>query len=77
MRSLPPNPFSELTEKMLEEYKSVLEQRQLGQDGMILPYLITNINSVIMKIILFPPLLSTVVMTRAQSFTWPGPIDNP
>lgn len=31
-RSLPPNPFSELTEKMLEEYKSVLEQRQLGQD---------------------------------------------
>uniref|UniRef100_A0A4W5QGQ7 Adducin 3 (gamma) b n=1 Tax=Hucho hucho TaxID=62062 RepID=A0A4W5QGQ7_9TELE len=46
-RSLPPNPFSELTEKMLEEYKSVLEQRQLGQDGMILPYLITNINSII------------------------------
>uniref|UniRef100_A0A8C7QRI9 Adducin 3 n=1 Tax=Oncorhynchus mykiss TaxID=8022 RepID=A0A8C7QRI9_ONCMY len=71
-RSLPPNPFSELTEKMLEEYKSVLEQRQLGQDGMILPYLITNINSVMIKIILFPPLLSTVVMTRAQCFTWPG-----
>uniref|UniRef100_A0A8C8DAH5 Class II aldolase/adducin N-terminal domain-containing protein n=1 Tax=Oncorhynchus tshawytscha TaxID=74940 RepID=A0A8C8DAH5_ONCTS len=60
-RSLPPNPFSELTEKMLEEYKSVLEQRQLGQDGMILPYLITNINSVMMKIILFPPLLSTII----------------
>uniref|UniRef100_A0A8C7L259 Adducin 3 n=1 Tax=Oncorhynchus kisutch TaxID=8019 RepID=A0A8C7L259_ONCKI len=71
-RSLPPNPFSELTEKMLEEYKSVLEQRQLGQDGMILPYLITNINSVMMKIILFPPLLSTVVMARAQRFAWPG-----
>uniref|UniRef100_A0A4W5PI55 Adducin 3 (gamma) b n=1 Tax=Hucho hucho TaxID=62062 RepID=A0A4W5PI55_9TELE len=32
MRSLPPNPFSELTEKVLEEYKSVVERKQLGQD---------------------------------------------
>uniref|UniRef100_A0A674CTY9 Adducin 3 (gamma) b n=1 Tax=Salmo trutta TaxID=8032 RepID=A0A674CTY9_SALTR len=32
MRSLPPNPFSELTEKVLKEYKSVVERRQLGQD---------------------------------------------
>uniref|UniRef100_A0A4W5PGJ0 Adducin 3 (gamma) b n=1 Tax=Hucho hucho TaxID=62062 RepID=A0A4W5PGJ0_9TELE len=38
MRSLPPNPFSELTEKVLEEYKSVVERKQLGQDGTILPY---------------------------------------
>uniref|UniRef100_A0A8C7L4Q0 Adducin 3 n=1 Tax=Oncorhynchus kisutch TaxID=8019 RepID=A0A8C7L4Q0_ONCKI len=67
-RSLPPNPFSELTEKMLEEYKSVLEQRQLGQDGMILPYLITNINSVMMKIILFPPLLSTVIIPNGKDY---------
>ncbi|XP_070304582.1 gamma-adducin-like isoform X3 [Salvelinus sp. IW2-2015] len=32
MSSLPPNPFSELTEKVLEEYKSVVERRQLGLD---------------------------------------------
>ncbi|XP_031691556.1 gamma-adducin isoform X2 [Oncorhynchus kisutch] len=32
MRSLPPNPFSELTEKVLEEYKSVVERRQFCQD---------------------------------------------
>ncbi|KAL0964467.1 hypothetical protein UPYG_G00324240 [Umbra pygmaea] len=31
-RSLPPNPFSMLTEKVLEEYKSIVEQRQLCQD---------------------------------------------
>uniref|UniRef100_A0A674CU17 Adducin 3 (gamma) b n=1 Tax=Salmo trutta TaxID=8032 RepID=A0A674CU17_SALTR len=35
MRSLPPNPFSELTEKVLKEYKSVVERRQLGQDEII------------------------------------------
>ncbi|CDQ58267.1 unnamed protein product [Oncorhynchus mykiss] len=33
IRSLPPNPFSELTEKVLEEYKSVVERRQFCQDG--------------------------------------------
>uniref|UniRef100_A0AAZ3RBV2 Class II aldolase/adducin N-terminal domain-containing protein n=1 Tax=Oncorhynchus tshawytscha TaxID=74940 RepID=A0AAZ3RBV2_ONCTS len=32
MRSLPPNPFSELTDKVLEEYKSVVERRQFCQD---------------------------------------------
>ncbi|KAJ4948393.1 hypothetical protein JOQ06_019927 [Pogonophryne albipinna] len=32
-RSLPPNPFNELTEKMLEEYKSLVERKQLGQEG--------------------------------------------
>ncbi|XP_010868273.1 adducin 3 (gamma) b isoform X2 [Esox lucius] len=31
-RSLPPNPFSVLTEKVLEEYKSIVERRQLVQD---------------------------------------------
>lgn len=31
-RSLPPNPFNELTEKMLEEYKSLVERKQLGQE---------------------------------------------
>uniref|UniRef100_A0A8C7KI90 Adducin 3 (gamma) b n=1 Tax=Oncorhynchus kisutch TaxID=8019 RepID=A0A8C7KI90_ONCKI len=35
MRSLPPNPFSELTEKVLEEYKSVVERRQFCQDEII------------------------------------------
>ncbi|KAM3863436.1 gamma-adducin-like [Diretmus argenteus] len=31
-RSLPPNPFSGLTEKELEEYKNTVEQRQQGQE---------------------------------------------
>uniref|UniRef100_A0A6Q2ZGX7 Class II aldolase/adducin N-terminal domain-containing protein n=1 Tax=Esox lucius TaxID=8010 RepID=A0A6Q2ZGX7_ESOLU len=34
-RSLPPNPFSVLTEKVLEEYKSIVERRQLVQDVII------------------------------------------
>uniref|UniRef100_A0A3B4UT84 Adducin 3 (gamma) b n=1 Tax=Seriola dumerili TaxID=41447 RepID=A0A3B4UT84_SERDU len=32
-RSLPPNPFNELTEKELEEYKSMVERKQQGQEG--------------------------------------------
>ncbi|XP_047458476.1 adducin 3 (gamma) b [Mugil cephalus] len=31
-RSLPPNPFNELTEKVLEEYKSLVERRKQGQE---------------------------------------------
>ncbi|KAF3708141.1 Gamma-adducin Adducin-like protein 70 [Channa argus] len=31
-RSLPPNPFNELTEKVLEEYKSMVERKQLGEE---------------------------------------------
>jgi len=32
-RSLPPNPFNGLTERVLEEYKSLVERKQLGQEG--------------------------------------------
>uniref|UniRef100_A0A3Q2Y4I1 Adducin 3 (gamma) b n=1 Tax=Hippocampus comes TaxID=109280 RepID=A0A3Q2Y4I1_HIPCM len=32
-RSLPPNPFNHLTEEVLEEYKSLVERKRLGQDG--------------------------------------------
>lgn len=32
-RSLPPNPFNNLTEKELEEYKSTVERKQQGQEG--------------------------------------------
>lgn len=32
-RSLPPNPFNELSEKVLEEYKSMVERKQHGQEG--------------------------------------------
>lgn len=32
VRSLPPNPFNELTEKVLEEYKSLVERKKLGQE---------------------------------------------
>uniref|UniRef100_A0A8C4I5T4 Adducin 3 (gamma) b n=1 Tax=Dicentrarchus labrax TaxID=13489 RepID=A0A8C4I5T4_DICLA len=32
-RSLPPNPFNNLTEKELEEYKNTVERKQQGQDG--------------------------------------------
>ncbi|XP_056291418.1 adducin 3 (gamma) b [Pseudoliparis swirei] len=31
-RSLPPNPFNGLTERVLEEYKSLVERKQLGQE---------------------------------------------
>ncbi|KAK5608260.1 hypothetical protein CRENBAI_001856 [Crenichthys baileyi] len=31
-RSLPPNPFNDLTEKVLEEYKSLVEGKQQGQE---------------------------------------------
>lgn len=31
-RSLPPNPFNDLTEKVLEEYKSMVERKQQGQE---------------------------------------------
>ncbi|XP_044070691.1 gamma-adducin-like [Siniperca chuatsi] len=31
-RSLPPNPFNELTEKELEEYKNTVERKQQGQE---------------------------------------------
>ncbi|XP_069548905.1 gamma-adducin-like isoform X1 [Brachyistius frenatus] len=31
-RSLPPNPFNELTEKELDEYKNMVEKKQQGQD---------------------------------------------
>ncbi|XP_068423690.1 adducin 3 (gamma) b isoform X1 [Clinocottus analis] len=31
-RSLPPNPFNELTEKVLQEYKSLVERKQQGQE---------------------------------------------
>uniref|UniRef100_A0A8C6LDS9 Adducin 3 (gamma) b n=1 Tax=Nothobranchius furzeri TaxID=105023 RepID=A0A8C6LDS9_NOTFU len=32
-RSLPPNPFNELTEKVLQEYKSLVERKRQGQEG--------------------------------------------
>uniref|UniRef100_A0A672JDN5 Gamma-adducin-like n=1 Tax=Salarias fasciatus TaxID=181472 RepID=A0A672JDN5_SALFA len=32
-RSLPPNPFNELSEKDLEEYKNMVEKKQQGQEG--------------------------------------------
>lgn len=32
VRCLPPNPFNEVTQKVLEEYKSLVEKKQLGQD---------------------------------------------
>lgn len=32
LRSLPPNPFNELTEKALEEYKNIVERKQQGQE---------------------------------------------
>uniref|UniRef100_A0A665XCY9 Gamma-adducin-like n=1 Tax=Echeneis naucrates TaxID=173247 RepID=A0A665XCY9_ECHNA len=32
-RSLPPNPFNELTEKALEEYKNMVERKQQGQEA--------------------------------------------
>lgn len=31
-RSLPPNPFNEVTQKVLEEYKSLVEKKQLGRE---------------------------------------------
>ncbi|XP_069394996.1 adducin 3 (gamma) b isoform X2 [Paralichthys olivaceus] len=31
-RSLPPNPFSDLSEKVLEEYKNMVERKQQGQE---------------------------------------------
>ncbi|XP_068577004.1 adducin 3 (gamma) b [Cebidichthys violaceus] len=31
-RSLPPNPFNELTERVLEEYRSLVERKQQGQE---------------------------------------------
>lgn len=34
MAPLPPNPFSELSEKELEEYRKNVERRQLGLSGM-------------------------------------------
>uniref|UniRef100_A0A3Q3R2G7 Class II aldolase/adducin N-terminal domain-containing protein n=1 Tax=Monopterus albus TaxID=43700 RepID=A0A3Q3R2G7_MONAL len=34
-RSLPPNPFNELTEKELEEYKQTVERKQQGQEDTI------------------------------------------
>lgn len=33
-RSLPPNPFGNLTEKELEEYKNTVERKQQGQEGL-------------------------------------------
>lgn len=35
-RSLPPNPFNEVTEKVLEEYKNMVERKQQGQEGTLL-----------------------------------------
>lgn len=32
VRSLPPNPFNEVTQKVLEEYKSLVERQQLGRE---------------------------------------------
>uniref|UniRef100_A0A4W6D7G4 Adducin 3 (gamma) b n=1 Tax=Lates calcarifer TaxID=8187 RepID=A0A4W6D7G4_LATCA len=32
-RSLPPNPFNDLTEKELDEYKNMVERKQQGQEG--------------------------------------------
>uniref|UniRef100_A0A669CEG6 Adducin 3 (gamma) b n=1 Tax=Oreochromis niloticus TaxID=8128 RepID=A0A669CEG6_ORENI len=41
-RSLPPNPFNDLTEKELEEYKSMVERKQQGQEGTVLYPLYIN-----------------------------------
>ena len=35
-RSLPPNPFSHLTEKELKEYKDMVERKRHGQEGTLL-----------------------------------------
>lgn len=32
VRALPPNPFNEVTQKVLEEYKSLVEKKQLGRE---------------------------------------------
>lgn len=32
VRSLPPNPFNEVTQKVLEEYKTLVEKKQLGRE---------------------------------------------
>lgn len=32
VRCLPPNPFNEVTQKVLEEYKSLVEKKQMGQE---------------------------------------------
>lgn len=32
VRALPPNPFNEVTQKVLEEYKSLVESKQLGRE---------------------------------------------
>ncbi|XP_072292751.1 adducin 3 (gamma) b [Eucyclogobius newberryi] len=32
VRALPPNPFNEVTEKVLEEYKSLVEKKKLGRE---------------------------------------------
>lgn len=36
-RSLPPNPFGNLTEKELEEYRNTVERKQQGHEGIIQP----------------------------------------
>lgn len=38
-RSLPPNPFDNLTEKELEEYKNTVERKQQGQEGNLTLYI--------------------------------------
>lgn len=36
-RSLPPNPFGNLTEKELEEYRNTVERKQQGHEGIFNP----------------------------------------
>lgn len=43
-RSLPPNPFGNLTEKELEEYRNTVERKQQGQEGNIY-FLVLKIKS--------------------------------
>lgn len=33
-RSLPPNPFGNLTEREMDEYKNTVERKQQGQEGL-------------------------------------------
>lgn len=41
----PPNPFSHLTEKELEEYKQTIERKQQGVDGQCSDHLNVSVGS--------------------------------
>lgn len=45
----PPNPFSHLTEKELEEYKRTIERRQQGVEGQCSGHLTTSVKCLCLK----------------------------